>query len=43
LRCPLPQVLLVAHPYANSLPSALEALARLQQARSAVARFAVAR
>lgn len=26
-----PQVLLVAHPFANSLPSALEALARLQQ------------
>lgn len=41
-RCLLPQVLLVAHPYANSLPSALEALARLQQARYAVARFAVA-
>lgn len=27
----VPPVLLVAHPYANSLPSALEALARLQQ------------
>ncbi|KAI7844851.1 hypothetical protein COHA_001504 [Chlorella ohadii] len=31
----VPPLLLVAHPYANSLPSALEALARLQQARSA--------
>lgn len=29
----MPQVLLVAHPFANSLPSALEALARLQQVR----------
>lgn len=27
----MPPLLLVAHPYANSLPSALEALARLQQ------------
>lgn len=38
MHCPgplslLPQVLLVAHPFANSLPSALEALARLQQVR----------